>query len=217
MENADNPVQSPAKNNSSVRIILVILAVILLAGVGGFFFLSQKKAPQKEATATVEQPTPTASNVFTSIQDALSQSLSLRCDYANEDVSTTAYIKAGSVRADTTSLKAKSTSSMILKDKKFYMWSGTKGTMMTYDFAITPTVAPVTGKVTPTTQNPQDTIGMIEKYKESCKSATVDGALFVPPTNVTFTDMSKMMKAMPSVSGAMTQDQIKKLQEQYQQ
>lgn len=217
MENADNPVQSAAKNNSPVGIILVVLAVILFAGMAGFFFLSQKKAPQKEATTTTMQPTPTATNAFTSIQDALSRSLSLQCDYQSSDASTTAYIKAGSVRADTTSTKLKNTSSLILKDKKVYMWSGTKGTMMTYDFDITPTVTPVAGKVTPTTQNPQDAIGMIEKYKESCKAATVDDALFVPPTNVTFTDMSKMMKSIPTVTGAMTQEQIKKLQEQYQQ
>lgn len=220
MENVESNGQSAAKNNSKVGFILVAVLILALAGLGGFFLLSQKNTPQNAAqTAAKLTPTPTSANVFTSIQDALSKSLSLKCTYSNETGSTTtAYIKAGAVRSDTTAESLKSTTSLILKDKKVYIWTGKKGSMMEFDVSeMMKNVTPPTSKVTPTTQKPQDMIQTLEKFKENCKPATVADSLFVPPTDVIFTDLTKMMKSIPSITGgAMTQDQIKKLQEQYQ-
>ncbi|MBI5044769.1 MAG: hypothetical protein HZC02_02485 [Candidatus Levybacteria bacterium] len=218
MENADNPGQSAAKNNSPVGIILLVLALILFAGVGGFFFLSQKNAPEKVATTTEKSASPTIDSSFSSIQEALSKSLSLTCVYEDGKMTTNAYIKAGAVRSDTISGDLKKTTSMIMKDKKIYMWSGNQGTMMEFDVEkMMPSVTAVPAKVTPATQNPQDAFAQLDKFRQNCKPATVADALFTPPSDVTFTDLSKAMKSIPSITGAMTKDQIEQLQKQYQQ
>jgi hypothetical protein len=61
----------------------------------------------------------------------------------------------------------------------------------------------------------------IEKYKKYCKVASVDDKLFVLPTDVKFTDMSKMMpntmrmpSEIPAVPSGMTQEQMKMMQQQ---
>ena len=73
------------------------------------------------------------------------------------------------------------------------------------------------------TRKPEDVVGALEKFKEHCKPAAVSDSLFIPPTDVKFTDYSSMMKqniqAIPSggSGGAMTEEQIKQLQQKYQQ
>ena len=42
--------------------------------------------------------------------------------------------------------------------------------------------------------NSADTLAELEKYKDSCKPTVVADSMFVPPADVKFQDLSKMMQ-----------------------
>lgn len=54
-------------------------------------------------------------------------------------------------------------------------------------------------------------------YTINCESVGSSATQFVPPADITFTDVASMMQALPSPAGGvgMTQEQIQQLQEQF--
>lgn len=220
MENNDTPTASEKveKGNSLRYIILIILLVLL--GFGTWYVLAGPKTsstvtPAATDTKTVE---PTQASVFTSIQDALSKSVSLKCEYTDDsDKKTVTYIKAGAIRTDFAATDPKQSGSMIVKDKKMYFWNGKVGTMMVFDIeemtkGITPTAKKSTTSAA--SENATDVISGLEKFKDSCQPAVIADSLFVPPTDVKFTDLSQVMKVIPT-GGAMTEAQLKEIQKQF--
>lgn len=195
---------------------VVVLLILLAAG----YFLMNKSGSNGGSLVTGTQ-TQAGKLSFTSIQDALSRSLSLECTFTDDNGrQTKTYMKAGAVRTDFTGSKAEESGSMILKDKKMYSWNDTtkQGFMMQVpDLKITPTQNSKTGEAKGT--NPADALAMIEKYKSSCKPGTVADSLFTPPTEIKFTDYSNMMKDLQKVAqptnGAMNEESLKQLMEKY--
>lgn len=174
------------------KFVFVLLALLLL-GVGGYYLYS--KSGQKMTR------TEKAGGVFGSIKDALSKSLSLQCEFTDDrGVATVAYVKAGAVRVNTTGKTAEESGYFIMKDKKLYFWQkGSKeGTLMTMsDEKVT--AAP--GKPEPTGKADEksgNVLGELEKFKDKCKPSVVADSLFTPPSDVTFTDFSKMMPSIPT-------------------
>ncbi len=175
--------------------ILIGLVVLILVGAGaGYVVMSKKGVPGIPASTT-------SGNVFTSIKDALSKSLSLECTFTDESGrQTKAYMKAGAVRSDFTGKTANESGSVIMKDKKIYFWNAQGGFMMEAPEE-TPAAGEPTTKATP--GGAGDIVETMEKYKESCKPAVVADSLFTPPANITFQDFSKMMQqTAPAASGA---------------
>ena len=199
----------------SKNLIISAVVVVILLGAGYMILGNKKSAPGASQTAA---PTTTESSVISSIKDALAGGQSLQCNYADEDGRTTAaYIKNGMVRADMTASKPEESGSVIVKDKKVYFWNAQGGFMM----EMTDEMMEQGEKTAKESTQGQDTIANLEKYKESCKTATVDDSLFTPPANVKFQDMSSMIKnAMPSGTKAMPsgydQKQVEELMKQYQ-
>lgn len=196
--------------------ILPILVVLLLLGIGGYFFMSSKGTLPKTPLNTG------TSNAFDSIQDALSKSLSLKCVYKDEQgIQTTTYIKGGAVRVNMEGIKDnEQPGSIILKDKKMYMWNEVSKTGFTYTIT-EPEVTP--GTESPKVDNKDSSVlAGIEKYKDSCKTEVVADSLFVPPTDVKFQDMSafteNLMKQVPTTGAvdqnAVNQDYINELMKQ---
>lgn|GEM_PF-1027999 len=220
VENNDTPTLSEkAEKSNSLRYSILIIILILL-GFGIWYVLQGSKTNSNVTPAAVVTQTvqPTQASVFSSIQDALAKSVSLKCEYTDEsDKKIVTYIKAGSIRTDFQSTDPKQSGSMIVKDKKMYFWNGKVGTMMAFDVEemsknITPSVKKsTTSAVSP---NATDVISGLEKFKDSCKPAVVADSLFVAPTDVKFSDLSQMMKAIPT-GAAMTEAQIKELQKQF--
>lgn len=172
--------------------IVPVLVILLILGVGGYFYMSSKGALPKAPLGTANN---TDSNVFTSIKDALSQSLSLKCVYKDEQgVQTTTYIKGGAVRVTMEGVKEKDQpNSIILKDKKMYMWNEVSKTGFT--FIITePEVTPGTLPET-TTNKDESLLAGIEKYKDSCKTEVVSDSFFSVPTDVKFQSMEDFTKS----------------------
>lgn len=213
---------SPKGGGSKQFLIIGVVSLLILVGAGAYLLLANKATSTPAPQTATNSPTPTVEdkNVFSSIQDALSKSLSLQCDYTGEDgTKTVAYLKAGAIRSDITGKTAQSSGSVIIKDNKMYYWNGKQG--ITMEFNVSEVMKGVSPSVSPKTSPSQAKQGEsvmqdLEKYKQYCKPAVVADSLFVPPADVKFVDYSKMMPSGVSSQGGVTEEQIKALQKQYQ-
>lgn len=179
------------KRMKKFAIIGVVVLLLLLLGGGLYLYQSRKANLPAASNSTSSNP------VFSSIQDALNRSLSLKCQYSTGDVETIAYIKNGEIRSDITSSKNPEANGSVIiksKDKKIYFWNAQKtGFVMTLpDATVTPTGVPSQGS------SAENSLNDLEKYKQNCKVADVDDSLFTLPTDVKFTDTSELMKALPT-------------------
>lgn len=200
----------------------LVVAAVLVLGLAAFLFLSPtsplKSSSMKSASMTGASP-------FTSIQDALSRSLSLECTFTDDSGrQTKTYVKAGAVRTSFTGKTTEESGNAIIKDKKMYFWNEGKkeGFMMEV-----PEVTP--GQTSKTAQTPPNGAGMttsaanvysmLEKFKNSCKARAVADPLFTPPADVSFKDYSQMMKDLQNMmkpsAGAMNEENLKQMMERY--
>lgn len=194
----------------------IIVVVLLLLGVGGYFFT--KKSSNSALTSGAKK---TVTSPFTSIQDALSKSLSLQCTFTNDQgQKTKTYIKAGAVRVDYTGATADESGGTIVKDKKIYSWtnSNKEGFMMERP-DVKVTTSQTTNTVEVKSAMSSVTLAMLEKYKDSCKPGTVADSLFTPPSDIKFTDYSNRMKELqktpPPSGGAVNEESLKNMMEKY--
>lgn len=202
------------------RIIIAVVVILILLGIGGYYVMGQKGTFQT-TNAPGADTSPTASaGMFGSIKDALSKSLSLQCVYEENGKKTTAYIKAGAVRADMSGGTKEENGSVIMKDNKMYFWNGKQGFMMQLDTQTVP--SGTVSKTSPSKAPNADVLESLEKYKDACKPAVVSDTLFVPPADVKFVDQTKAMedaqKLMKGVTPgqSMSEEDLKKLMQQYQ-
>lgn len=228
-DTGDQSTTSSKSSGPNMMIISAVVVVLILLGIGGYYVMNKSTTqPAQTTSMKTPKPSPTSASMFTSIQNALSKSLSLKCEYTNDKTGakTVAYLKAGAIRGDVTGA-ASENSSFIMKDKKIWFWSGKKGMMMEFDPTVmmkrVPSVSPSTQK--PSTQpNGANMMEELEKFKQHCSPSTVADSLFVAPTDVTFQDLSKMMPSgvmMPKTSGlppsGATSKQMQELQKQMKQ
>ncbi len=191
--------------------IIAAVVVLVILGVGGYLFMNQNKTSQ--GTEGNSATTGNDGNVFTSIKDALSKSVSLKCEFEEEGRKTTAYIKNGAIRSDVAGAKVEENASMIFKGDKFYVWteSPKQGFVMT--------VNPEDMDSTDENVETGDIKGMMEameKYKDSCVPSLPSDSLFTPPTDVSFQDMSRMMEdLMAPTGGQIDPEQMEELMKKY--
>lgn len=205
--------------------LIIILILIIVAGITGYYLSVRTKnasSPSKIAQANK----PTSAPLFQSIQDALAKSLSLQCQFTDDqNRAITAYIKGGAIRADTIAQKPEESASVIVKDKKIYFWNTTtkQGFMMTMtDQQVKDIQNTMMQKqsgstsASPTDQG-KNMVDTLEKFKDHCKVAVVADSLFVAPTDITFQNISTMMpsiSAMPSINPSNYQQMMQKYQGQ---
>lgn len=184
------------KNNQSK--IFLIGGVVLILLVGAYFVFSKKDSQKIPDTVTsenqTETKTPKTNEAITSIQDLLSRSGSLKCVYTDamgDEV--TSYIKNGSIRTDSYNPTGKEEGGAIMKDGWVYVWEKKRGEgfKMTYDL----------NKDNKQNGDPNsyasfggtDFVKQLEKFQESCVSASIDDKLFELPPGVSFTDYSELI------------------------
>lgn len=219
MEETQKPTPTPMQEaNSRKWIILAIGIVIILLGTGGYYVMRQQGAKTRNAPVAMTISPTKSQGMFGSIKEALSKSLSLRCEYSENGKKTTAYLKAGAVRADMSGGTAQENGSVIVKEEKMYFWNGKQGMMMAFDIdAMTQEEDEVTPNVS--TSSAGDVLVGLEKFKEHCKPAAVSDTLFIPPTDVKFVDQTKMMQSLQqrqkevTPGQAMNEEQMKLIQE----
>ena len=176
--------------------LVPIVIVLLLLGVGGYFVLSSQKAKPPMMEQKTAGTTQQGGNVFTSIKDALSKSLSLKCEYPNPSGKggmVTNYIKNGAVRVMNMGMDTEGYGHAIMKDSKMWIWSEGKneGIMFALNKPEVEKAAPVKKE-----DQSEKVLEEMEKYKDSCKTEVVADSLFTPPANVKFTDLENMMKGV---------------------
>ncbi|MBI3366397.1 hypothetical protein HY041_02090 [Candidatus Roizmanbacteria bacterium] len=177
--------------------LVAVIVLLGLLGVGGYYVMNSQKAKPPMTEKKTPVSTQQSGNVFTSIKDALTKSLSLKCEYPDPrtKATVTTYIKNGAVRVMGMSIQNNKSSNAIIKDNKMWIWTeGDKqGMMLTLSI-------PAVGKPSGTPQIKEDqrerVLAEMERFKNNCKTETVDDSLFVPPSNVTFTDLQNMMKGV---------------------
>lgn len=186
------------KMKMSPVLIAVIVVLVLALGAGAYFLMGSKKS----STGVMQ-----GENAFTSIRDALSKSISLECEIKDGQGRTTkAFIKNGAVRADMTDPDPKNSGSVIMKDKKIWIWNGKEGFTMDV-----PENTNAEGSANPQANQGDQLLNDLENYKNDCKPSVVSDSLFAAPADVTFQDTSKMMNG----SGAPSEEDIKKMMDQY--
>ena len=165
------------KTNNTV----LILIVVLILGAVIFYFGKNNTQKSQRETQKVEKQ---QKNVFSSIKDAITRSLSLKCEYKTPSGNVTAYVKGKSIRFDGF-YSGKSKNGTIIKDKK--MW--------TLDFD------KKEGTIIPLIQNknnekPSDEklIEDLEKEKRFCKVAIVADSMFIPPKDIKFNDLTSLFE-----------------------
>src|SRR3990170_6335887 len=172
--------------------LIVVLVVLALLGVGGYFYLSSRGMMPKVPTS------------FTSIKDALSKSLSLKCVYTDEDgVETTSYIKGGSVRVMMTGgADSEQPNNIVMKDKKMHMWSDASKTGFVFtieepkDVTPFPTIEGQEERSQSGADQEESVLAQIEKYKDACKAEVIADSMFAIPTDVQFQDMNALQEQM---------------------
>ena len=189
------------------KIVPVVIILILLA-FGGYFYMKSKKAVPGQEKALVKTDSVAPGNIFTSIKDALAKSLTLQCNFKDEQgVQTTTYIKGGAVRvAMAESADKKQPNNVLIKDKKMYMWNDTDKTGFSYTMAepaVTGAAVSPAANNQPASSNKEDSVlATIEKYKDACKTAVIADSFFQVPADVKFQDMSdftnQLMKQVPT-------------------
>jgi hypothetical protein len=175
---------------SKKNIILIVLLLTLILG-GGYFFVSKNKVSNLSDTSLNKKD----SGLFTSIKDALNKDLTLACEFKDENASFKSYIKNGAVRVTTEGTQDGQSGEMIMKDNKMYIWDIKTNEGFVYD--IPKEENGESQKVGMTGSEIADSksyLDLIDKYKDSCKVATVEDSFFVAPSGVKFQDMSKFLE-----------------------
>ncbi len=141
----------------------------------------------------------TQKSIFTSVKDALTQNITLACEFNESESTFKSYIKNGAVRVSTFSDNSAQSGEMIMKDNRMYVWDSKTKEGFVYD--IPKDVDGDSEDVGMTGQqvvSSESYLDMIDKYKDSCKVATLDDSFFTPPTDVKFQDMSKFLEDLKS-------------------
>lgn len=176
------------------KILIIVGVGLLLALVVGAYLLKSKKTDNVNSVSDKE-----SKSVFTSVKDALSKNITLVCDFKDEQgASTKSYIKNGAVRVSTSD-SSNSSGEIIMKDKKMYMWDMKTKAGFIYEVEDSDdSQSNQVGMTGSEVVKSEQYLDMIEKYKDSCKVATVEDSYFTPPTDVKFQDMSKFLEDLKS-------------------
>lgn len=202
----------------NTKIIVAIIALVVLLG-GGYLIYGKSKTAPQTLKANPQPTQKVQGNIFNSIQDALSRSLSLQCSFTDEaGRQITSYIKNGAVRADFTAQDPKQSGSVIIKNNTVYFWNGKQGFMMAMPVYPTGTAQNSQNGTSNSNSQGQNMIATMEKYKNSCKPAVVADTLFTQPSDVTFQDMSKIMQPQTTLpTGMAVPSSYQQYMHQYQQ
>lgn len=180
----------------SKTFIIPAAVVALFVAIGGLvFFSTREKTPESSSVQTTQIPT--QKNLPVDYLKALQGTGSVKCTYTANNSTVTTYIKDGNVRVEMTGSEGEKTNSLVV-NKIAYIWQEGQGTGMMYDTSV------ITPEATETTEAPRsykdaDAIKHdLDSYHPTCTSESAPDSLFDKPTDITFTNMSKMMDQMKS-------------------
>lgn len=163
------------------KIILMLMVCVALAGCGG----------QKNANQDQTQPKETK-GAWESIKDAMSKSISLRCEYTDEDgAQSINYIKGKMIRTESSNVKEGEIKAYgIFKGEKAYIWTDNSKQGIIFDLT---TFDDDTTMGETKIESVDDIISELEKNKQNCRNESIPDSYFDIPGDITFTDWSSFM------------------------
>jgi hypothetical protein len=172
------------------KLIVIVAFILVLIAVGASYFRSKNN---DDVNITESK------NVFTSVKEALTKNITLACEFNESESTFRSYIKNGAVRIITSGDNSIQAGEMIMKDNRMYVWDSKTKEGFVYD--IPKDVdgdSEGIGMASQEVVSSERYLDMIDKYKDSCKVATLDDSFFTPPTDVKFQDMSKFLEDLKS-------------------
>lgn len=145
--------------------------------------------PKKQQTETEQKPEEKSEEkgggLFESIKDAMSKSLSLKCEYPTGDGGKIIYyVKGNKVRFEGAWKTKDETATVITEDKMFNWNLKTKEGL----------ILPIKQQEGEDKSTAEELINDLETNKKFCKIAVVSDSEFDPPTDIKFNDLSKLME-----------------------
>lgn len=173
-------------------VVAAIVVILLVLGLGGFFLFSKQSPSAQNQTSSAI--TGDEKSAMGSLVDLINGGSNVTCDF-NSPVDEngyaskgTVYISSGNMRGDfVTTQNGKVTNmSMIRNGNDNYIWgdemeAGIKMTLSTEE-------------LTKETNESSKYVDLNQKLDYKCNPWGVDKSKFNPPTNIKFTDLSKMME-----------------------
>ena len=189
------------------KTLVIVAVIVILALLGGAAYLSLSKSSknQKETAKVTPAPTTSATSANnTTLAGLLALGQNLRCSFNTNETSTetstqgTFYVSNGNVRGDFVVKSAdgkENQMSMIRNGDESYIWGPSL-----------PTGIKMKLSLDQFTKNQQASqfANVNQKTNYNCIPWNVDASLFIPPANVTFTDVTSMIP-LTSPTGAKTQ------------
>jgi len=140
----------------------------------------------------VAQPQPaqpaetgTLADTFTSVKDAMSKMIPLKCQITDKDgTNMTMYIKNGLMRGEIASGAPTGTSmTEIIKDNKAYIWSANSNQGMIADFTKIKSGAPSSPQ---SVNSSEDITNEVDQQIQNCAKADIADSMFDVPANIKF-------------------------------
>lgn len=181
--------------------LIIAVVLILVAAIGGYFFMQSKSGSQMIGLDNNKMIAENGGSSMTSLKELMSMGSNQMCtfSYSSEDGSNegTTYIASNKVRTDFTGSDSTGESyegSMIMDGEFMYTW--TTDTNQGIKMPITETMEQEVEKAQ---ENPDEYkneyIDPDVKTDYKCSAWNVDNSKFIPPSTITFMDMSEQMKA----------------------
>lgn len=174
-------------------VVVAVVVILLVLGLGGFFLFS-KQSPSSTQNQTSKATTGNEKSAMGSLVDLINGGSNVTCNFntpADENgyaSKGTIYISSGNMRGDfINTINGKTTNmSMIRNGNDNYIWgdeveTGIKMTLSTEE-------------LTKETNEGSKYVDLNQKLDYKCNPWGVDKSKFNPPTNIKFTDFSKMME-----------------------
>lgn len=177
-------------------LIVVAVALVLLLG-GGAYLMLNRNAPSGESSLNTSDSVTVGTETSgpKSLKDLILGGVAQKCTYTDTTSGTegVSYIANGKVRADYTTSEGTTTTNghMIADGTTSYVWMDGQDTGFKMSFDLNEEAATDVPEVPEGQDNQALDVNEAMDYK--CSPWLVDGSMFSPPSNVTFTDFSSML------------------------
>jgi hypothetical protein len=162
------------------KILFVFCLVLLLASCG-----------QQAQNQQTQVPAQKDKGVFSSIRDAFDRSLTLRCEYIDEDGQKSInYIKNKMIRTESADTSGQQVYGLF-RDDKLYLWGpgSNQGMVFELDALKESNDVEMGGE---TIHGTDDIINELEQRKDKCSTQSVPDSLFEVPQDVNFTNLNEL-------------------------
>jgi len=155
-----------------IKILTLLASALLLSACGAVSTPSSSVSPTSEPKK----------DVFTSIKDAVTKQLTLKCVYDDNGQQTTTYIKGQQVRFSGTGKEIGVEG--LMKDNIFYLWNANDKKGMTID--MTKMEGAKMGEKP--IKSVDDVVTQLEAKKQNCSLSPESNGMFDIPADVSFTN-----------------------------